>query len=403
MMNLNAIVRDRIFTWLIGIGLLVLIIVTILAPRPIDWSYSFSKNDHIPFGNYLLYESLPTLFPGHEMITSWRAPASFLNDKIPLNTNFIYIRGRIKMEPTDVKKLMDVASAGNHVFIAAEHVYGLLADTFNLNYKPEVMAAGSRLFEADSVGFHFANPRLRSGFGYWYPRWMSRFYFTRYDSTRTTVLGYDHKGDTNFIRVKQDDGYFYFHSNPLAFTNYHLLSRNNSEYIFKALSYLPVQATVWDEYYKPGSNIQEGFFDFILDNRSLRLGWYLVLFGIIVLLVFGSRRKQRPIPVIRKMENTSLSFIETVASLYFRRHDHLDIARKRFTYFLEFLRSRYYVNTAANESRIISEVSKKSDVSERSVAAIFKMGNKLNELRQISQEDLEQFNRQIDFFYNNCR
>jgi len=107
--------------------------------------------------------------------------------------------------------------------------------------------------------------------------------------------------------------------------------------------------------------------------------------------------------VIKRPQNTSLSFIETMARLYYRRHDHLDIARKRFTYFLEFLRSRYFINTAVDENRIISEVSRKSGVSERSVAALFSMGNRLHNLKQISQEDLEQFNRQIEFFYNNCR
>jgi hypothetical protein len=122
-----------------------------------------------------------------------------------------------------------------------------------------------------------------------------------------------------------------------------------------------------------------------------------------MLMFFGSKRVQRPIPVIKRPQNTSLSFIETMARLYYRRHDHLDIARKRFTYFLEFLRSRYFINTAVDENRIISEVSRKSGVSERSVAALFSMGNRLHNLKQISQEDLEQFNRQIEFFYNNCR
>lgn len=393
--------QSKVFTWIVGVGLVGLIVAAIFAPRPLDWSYSFSRNDEIPFGNSLVYESLPALFPGEEVVTSWTSPASFLDDKIPLNTNFIYINGRIKIEKRDAGELLKVASAGNHVFLAAEHVYGALADTFNLRYEPDLMP-GMAFYDADSVGFHFANTRLRSGFGYWYPRWMSRFYFTRYDSARTTVLGHDHRGDTNFIRVKQGEGFFYFHSNPLAFTNYHLLSRNNAEYIFKCLSYLPEQSTVWDEYYKPHANRQEGLFDYVLDHRSLRIGWYVLVFGIVVFFIFESKREQRPIPVIKAPENTSLSFIDTVARLYYSRQDHLDIARKRYTYFLEFLRSRYYINTAADESRVISEVSKKAGVPERSVASLFKMGNKLGEVTRISREDLEQFNRQIEFFYNNC-
>jgi hypothetical protein len=394
--------KGRGLTWILGIALALLVIAAIFAPRPLNWNYSFSKNDEIPFGTYLVYESLDSLFPREDIVTSWTKPKNFLDEKIPLKTNFIYLNGRIKLEDEDTRELIKVASAGNHIFIGAEQVYGLLADTFKLKYEPDIVP-GAGFYNTDSVGFHFANRKLKSGFGYWYPRWMTKFYFTRYDSARTTVLGHDHEGNTNFIRVKEGDGYFYFNANPLAFTNYHLLSRNNSEYIFKALSYLPDRPTVWDEFYKPGTRHQEGLFDYVLDHRALRIAWYIILFGVLVLFIFGARRRQRPIPVISRPENTSLSFIDTMARLYYSRHDHLDIAAKRYTYFLEFLRTRYYINTGADESRVISEVSRKSGVSERSVAALFKMGNKLERLRQISQEDLEQFNRQIEFFYNNCR
>ncbi|MFO8000276.1 MAG: DUF4350 domain-containing protein [Marinilabilia sp.] len=388
--------------WVTGLALLVLIVAAIFAPAPIDWHYSFSRDDKIPFGNYLVFELLPEVFPGQEIVTSWTSPDSFLDEDISGNTNFIFINGRIEMNEKDAKKLLKTVSAGSQVFVAAEHVKGQLADTFDIDYKPHVVP-GQNFYDKDSVGFHFTNDQLRSSFGYWHPRWMTRFYFDQYDSARTTVLGHDHRGDVNFIRVRHGEGFFYFHSNPLVFTNYHLLSRNNSEYIFKALSYLPVRRTVWDEYYKPRSRHQEGLFDYVLNNDSLRMAWYVVVFGILILLVFGARRKQRAIPVVSKPRNTSLSFVDTVAGLYYSRQDHLDIARKRFTYFLEYIRSRYYINTAARESRVIAEVSGKSGVSERSVAALFNMGNKLWRMTQITGEDLEQFNRQIEFFYNNCR
>ncbi|MGQ1890127.1 DUF4350 domain-containing protein [Thermophagus sp. OGC60D27] len=394
--------KEKILTQLVGAGFLLLIVAAVFAPAPLDWSYSFSRSDDIPFGDKLVFESLPDLFPGEEIVTSWTAPHFFLDDKIPLNTNFIYLNGRIKMELADVEALLKTAEAGSHVFIASERVYGVLADTFKLSYKPEFVG-DMDFFSKDSVGFFFANNKLKSGFGYWYPKWMTRFYFNRYDTSRVTVLGHDDKGNVNFIKTKIGKGYFYFHCNPLAFTNYHLLSRNNGEYICKALSYLPVQSTVWDEYYKPGSMHSEGLFDYVLNNRSLRLAWYSILFGVLSLFIFGSKRVQRPIPEIKKPKNSSLSFVDTIAKLYYRRQDHLDIARKRFTYFLEFLRTKYFVNTSSDESRIIAEVSLKSGISERSVASLFQMGNRLGDLHQISQEDLEHFNRQIDFFYNNCK
>jgi hypothetical protein len=252
--------RIKFFTWLSGFAALVLIVAVIFAPRPLDWSYSFSRRDNIPFGGHLVFESMNSLFPGQPIETAYSPPDVFMDSIPPGNTNYIFINGRINIKKEVAATLMDAVSAGNQVFIASEHLYGPLADTLELAYQPEVMPEGN-FFSSDSLGFRFTNPELRSSMGYWYPKWMTRFYFSKFDSTRTKVLGYDHKGDVNFIQVDHGEGAFFLHSNPLAFTNYHLLSRNNSEYIFKALSYLPVRRTVWDEYYKPGSRHQEGLFD----------------------------------------------------------------------------------------------------------------------------------------------
>ena len=131
--------KEKILTWAVAIGLLLLIIAAVFAPRPIDWSYSFSKNDKIPFGNNLVFESLGDLFPEKEIVTSWTPPHAFLDNKIPLNTNFIYINGRIKTEPEDAEEILKTASAGNHIFIAAERIFGALADTFKLEYKPDLL------------------------------------------------------------------------------------------------------------------------------------------------------------------------------------------------------------------------------------------------------------------------
>ncbi len=392
---------SNVLTWIVAAALMLLIIAAVVAPRPIDWSYSFSKNDDIPFGNSLVFESLPALFPEKNAVTSWLSIADFLEDKMPSGTNFIFIDQRFDLSPEVVRRLLEVAAAGNHLFFAAEQITGLLADTFHLAIHSPVRGMAG-IADTDSVGFNFANRRLKTVTGYWFARWMTHNYFLDYDSAKTTVLGHDNKGKTNFIRVKQGNGAFYFHSNPIAFTNYHLLSRNHSEYIFKALSYLPNAPVVWDEYYKPGRKEALGIFNFVLENRSLKLAWYIVIFSVLLFFIFGVRRQQRVVPVVEKPVNTTLSFADSVARLYFNRQDHLDIARKRFTYFLEFLRTRYYIKTSVDDEKIIAETALKSGIRVRTVAALFKVAGNIERVKYISAEDLEQFNRQLEFFYNNC-
>ena len=65
------------------------------------------------------------------------------------------------------------------------------------------------------------------------------------------MLGYDEKGRPNFIHLHAGKGNLYVHLEPLAFSNYFILHKNNIDYYENALSVISPDVTkvVWDEYY----------------------------------------------------------------------------------------------------------------------------------------------------------
>lgn len=379
----------------------VFVVVSVFAPKPVDWTSSYSQRHGRPLGERLVYSVLPDLFPRQNLVTMHTRLDDFLEETTPINTNFIYISDLFSPDSVETEKLFEVVEAGNMVFIAAERLAPDLMSRLNLQIQHS--GALDPSVPRDSIQFNFANRRLNIAMGYWFKKAISNHYFTSYDTLRSTVLGYNQEGKTNFIRIKMGAGFIYLNSNPLAFTNYHLLSGNNSEYIFKCLSYLPVSSTVWDEHHKPGKAGVGSELGYILRNPSLRIAWYLLLIGVLVYFIFKGKRRQRPIPVEAPPRNNTLDFVETVGRLYFVNQDHKGIAQKRFVYFLDFLRTRYFVDTSKRDSQLIEEVAKKSGIPERTVAALFKVAGNLEKVRLISQEDLQQFNRQIEYFYKNCR
>lgn len=385
----------------LAIAFIAFVVVAVFAPKPVDWSLSFSKRHDRPLGNKLVYSVLPDLYPGQNLVTMHSKLNAFLEGTIPLNTNFIFITNRFNPDSVETSEILKIIEAGNNVFVAAEHFSPEFIKPIHL--KQVVMPVMDFSLPIDSINFNYSNRQLKTAFGYWFKKGISNNYIAAYDSTRTTVLGYNQDGKTNFIRIKIGEGYLYLNSNPTAFTNYQLLSGNNSEYIFKCLSYLPVTSTVWDEYHKPGGMLVGSELAYILNDRALRMAWYILLFGVLVYFIFKGKRRQRVIPVVEPPKNTSLEFIETVGRLYFVKHDHRGIARKRFIFFLDYLRTRYFVDTSVRDSKLIEDVSKKSGIAERTVAALFKVAGNLEKVNYISQEDLQQFNRQIEYFYKNCR
>jgi hypothetical protein len=326
--------------------------------------------------------------------------AGFLEEAIPLNTNLIFINDHLEIDAEDWSKVLQVAAAGNHVFLSGEQFSNNITDSLGFEIIQGIPLP--RVLLNDSVGYNFTNKRLKVAGNYWYGRTITNNYFSRYDSLRTSVIGHNHLGQTNFIHTRWGAGAIYVNCNPIAFTNYHLVNGNKSEYIFKALSYLPVTTTIWDEKYKTGAPALASQMMFVLDNKELRMAWYLFLIGVVLFMVFQGKRRQRPIPVVEPPKNTSLDFVETIARLYFLNQNHLNIAQKRYQYFLDYLRSNYYLDTSLPESRLIEETSRKSGVPERTLASIFRMAANIEKVHQISHEDLHQFNRQLEFFYKNC-
>jgi len=391
-----------------GIAFLVLIATFVLAysPKPIDWSLSFSKTESKPFGSKLLFELLPELFDEDKISTSHSSVNQFFDDKTD-NTNLIIINNTFKPEAPDIEKIEDLLFAGNHVFIAAHNFTKPVKEWFGIECHERF---GSTIASGDSLSFNLANRQLRTHLGYWYKKGITNNYFTSYDTIQTTVLGINNSGKTNFIRVKQGKGWLYINLNPQAFTNYNLLSNDNYEYAFKCLSYLPNQSTVWDEHYKVKylNNNGTGYsrkskLSFILERLPLRLAWYVLLIGILIFFFFESARRQRVVPIIKPPSNTTVNFIETIGRLYFSRKNHLDIAKKRFSYLQEFIRSKYYINTSDMNNDLYQQLADKSSIPLRAIKQLFELGDKLETLKSISEEDLEQFNRRIEYFYEQCK
>ena len=77
----------------------------------------------------------------------------------------------------------------------------------------------------------------------------------------TTVLGWDHKGNANFVKISYDNGgAFYLHLAPLAFSNFFFLHKDNKRYYDCALSNMPkdIELIVWAEYFRHNADGDEG-------------------------------------------------------------------------------------------------------------------------------------------------
>jgi hypothetical protein len=176
---------------------------------------------------------------------------------------------------------------------------------------------------------------------------------------------------------------------PEAFTNYYAAKPSNAKYIFGAFSYMPDQTTYIDQYYKVGKSVNDDTRRFVMSQPALRLAYYILIIAGTVALLFGGKRRQRPVPSLPGFRNSTLDFVEQVGALYYRRSNHSNIVHKKIAYFLESVRSRFFVNTIEIDDRFIERVTGLSGVPFPQVTQLFTFINQLRAQAEHSDKDLK--------------
>lgn len=378
------------------ITLIVLTIIKIAEPEEVDWTKSFGRKDKIPYGGYIIYDLAQGLFPDNEIALKELPIYNILKDSYYFGTNYIFINTYFSPDKLDTEYLLDYVAEGNNVFISAFGIYGDLADSLKIK-------TFDMFFSQDSVNINFILPELKTENGYSYFRGNFENYFSEYDSALVQVLGKNESENANYLRIKYGDGNFLLNTVPLAFTNYHLLNSDNNEYVYKALSHLPVQETFWDDYYKDGNKFKASALQYILSQESLKWAYYIILVSVVLFIFFYGRRKQRIIPVIPPLTNTTVEFVETVGNLYYQQKDYKNIAEKKISYFLDHIRNKYFIKTTSFDEETIKKIAEKSSLSAVKIKSLFREIEKINRSQKITEEELVNINYQIEKFYERTK
>jgi hypothetical protein len=110
------------------------------------------------------------------------------------------------------------------------------------------------------------------------------------------------------------------------------------------------------------------------------------------------KRKQRIIPIIKPLANTTLQFVTTIGNLYFQRGDHKNIAEKKILFFMDQIRTKYWINTTSLDETFIHTLGTKAG---RPVEDARKLVNSILAVKSkasISASELSELNRQIENF-----
>ena len=405
----------RLYILILGFALGLVILGELFRTPQIDWNDSFSRNDKIPYGTWILYHQLEHLFPGEEIEVSEKTIYQRLSGDTISSGTYILLSDRLDLSDVDTEQLLAFVRRGGSAFLAADGFSGPLSDSLGLETSGSLPFTLIQEFGGggDTARVNFSSPSLRADDPYPLLTSQGMSFIALFDEDssvvlETTVAEGPSDEKVTYIKVAWGEGALYLSTTPRAFTNIGILAERGGEHVATALSYLPSGKIIWDESYKPESVTSEGesdsSFRYIISREALRLAWYALLLGLLLFIIFGARRRQRIIPVIQPPRNTTLDFVETVGRLYHQSGDFRSVAEKQITYLLEYIRTRLNLPTHTLDRAFIERVSERSGLELERLQHLFgKIDQIQTKHRIMSAEDLLALNNDIEYFYQNTK
>ncbi len=366
---------------------------------------SLWRKDKIPYGTYYAFENLSHIFPQANVTINTASPAKYAefepsdyangNSSTKQKKAYIIIAPKVVPDPSEINALMNFVGEGNSVFISSF----FFGDSL-LSYLKLKTEYGALYDFRDSLTVKVNSPTTYDTLEFVYPGDSYSSYFSAIDTQFTTVLGTDKNGRPDFVKFNyKSGGAIYLHYAPLALSNFFLLHKNNKAYYDNVFSYLPQSTTEikWDDYFRYSGKFS--VFGFLLNNPSFKWAFWLLLLLFLILYLFESKRKQRMIPTIAALRNSSLDFVKTIGRLYYQRKDNLNLANKMSVHFLGHVRSKYNLQTSTLDKDFAERLSYKSGYDKELSKDIVDHIKVIQQQQSLSDEGLLEFNNKIEEFY----
>jgi hypothetical protein len=390
--------------------IVVIVLIDSTRKKTVDWSKSYKLEDKNPLGLYIFDQEIDNL-TRKQVIRYNLTPYEYFQEKKGVNQNnetFLIINDYAFLDSLSIHAIMNSVSKGSTFFISSDGYQKSLLDRLNVKNNYQYLEAN--LLKKESAILTMTNKKWQAG-SFTISPIVGEYVFTMVDSKTTTALGYitypDEKKYICFIRVKFGKGYVYLHNQPVVFTNFSLLSENDiSDYVTHVLSYIPKdKPIVWlakDQTYSNGTKGEKSAkttLGVIFRYPSLRFAWLIFLYGLIVFIFFHAKRKQRVVPVIKPLQNTTVEFTQTIGNLYYQEGEVSDIIGKKIIYLLDKIRNKYYLDTQNLDDSFIRKLQIKSGKDGDLIKQIVNSIQKYDKTKKAEEKDLILLNELIEKFW----
>jgi len=382
--------------------------LTLALPKAVDWTRTFNHERSTPYGAKLWFDLLQNQYGAQNFKVVYKSIYELENETYhqeEVNQDWFIMAKNFAPDTEDIDALLSAVNKGARVVVAAENFGYEMEDTLGFGVSNALEPSLEFTYKindstnADTVYIAFLNKDLPQN-----PVFLHRFnirrHFDDFDSSAFSVVAINHKGNACMLSYPIGRGQLILTTLPAAYTNLYMRKPSGLTYGMNTLAYLKGnQPMVFNGYYLLGRREQQTPLRYILSQAPLQWAYFLTIVLIFLLLVFGSRRRERPVPIVKPPPNYTMEFVGTVGNLYFEKGDHKDLLNKKITYWLEYVRHRYNMPTTQLNDAFIKRLAGKSGIDTGTLNRLVGKVRQALTSTNISAEALLELNNLIDNFY----
>jgi hypothetical protein len=347
------------------------------------WHAGYSKSSDQPYGLSVIYGFFKEQEGGMTRVFN-HAYARL--DSTTTTSNFVFMGNEIYSDSSAAAALLAFVARGNRALIATDITPAAFITPFvprgdSISPYHLIQYRSARLRFTDDVRYPFPmrfnyqelkdTAKLYSWGGYrkaYFSDTLSQYGFR--------PLAFINDSLVTAFTIDHGKGKLIFHANPITFTNYHMARERGFHHAANVIGELHRGHTYWDDPSVTSTDdvrrARANPIEFIFSHPRLVWAWYVFLLTILLYLVFRSKREQRIIPIVQRLENASIAHVKTVGTLYFKQGGQRQIAGELHMLFMADLRARYHIYSDLTPMEFVAQVAARSGVEPEFVKNLFR-------------------------------
>jgi len=433
--------KQLIIVVVLGVGIMGLLLSSLLEYRDesdLNWKSKYTYDSKDPYGAWMFDNMVKSYFDSNKVVYHYRD--TLLSDLDTTGMLYIMFGNRFTYRKDETRELIEFVRKGNNALVIGKSAWtedstNYLSNTYAYSNKDSIL---NFYFNEDTTGRVYSYVHYQGGMKekkvlnyrtFHLSGWVEedQEYQDEQDgieeegsivleneeiinedyTTRNTgfssSLGIINSS-TVYIRTDVDSGSIYQHSVPELFINHASKQDYYVDYLNQIFDEFDPEFVVLDH---PSFNKMRSSgntnspIQFILSQKSLRTAYYLILVTSLLFIVFKSKRKQRPIPVLEKNRNTTLEYVETLSNLFSSQGQCARLIPHIKNYFYHTVKKKYYLDEKNPD--FVKLLSKKSKFDPDELQIIVKMLNNADKGYSYPDDQLINLHRRVEFFYKTAK